>query len=142
MTWGSVPQERLTISWRSESLPPSAPRCAVITDGFYENTRMPEKAFLERCDSKRRTGIVSGDQGNSSHVANYNTTLSSESLETGTGSWNSLRSASQSSNFGILWKERAKHSRGCSAGGELACTRKVPARTDQSRLQNGWIHVC
>jgi hypothetical protein len=96
MTWGSVPQERLTINWRSESLPPSAPRCAVITDGFYENTRMPEKAFLERCDSKRRTGIVSGDQGNSSHVANYNTTLSSESLETGTGSWNSLRSAKQS----------------------------------------------
>ena len=63
---------------------------------------MPEKAFLERCDRKRQTGIVSGDQGNSSHVANYNTTLSSESLETGTGSWNSLRSANESLVFVIL----------------------------------------
>jgi hypothetical protein len=26
----------LTINWRSESFPPKAPRCGVITDGFYE----------------------------------------------------------------------------------------------------------
>jgi hypothetical protein len=35
-------------------------------------------------------------------VANYNTTLSSESLETGTGSSNSLRSAIQSSKLDRL----------------------------------------
>jgi hypothetical protein len=38
-------------------------------------------------------------------VANYNTTLSSDSLETGTGSSNSLRSATQSSIYGILWRD-------------------------------------
>ena len=38
MTWGSVPKGRkdLTINWRAESFPPRAPRCTVITDGFYE----------------------------------------------------------------------------------------------------------
>ena len=38
MTWGSVPKGRkgLTINWRAESFPSRAPRCAVITDGFYE----------------------------------------------------------------------------------------------------------
>ena len=40
MTWGSVPKGRkgLTINWRAESFPRRAPRCAVITDGFYEWT--------------------------------------------------------------------------------------------------------
>jgi len=35
-------------------------------------------------------------------VANYNTTLSSDSLESGTGSSNPLRSTIQSSVFGLL----------------------------------------
>jgi putative SOS response-associated peptidase YedK len=40
MTWGSTPKNGrgLTINWRSESFPPKAPRCGVITDGFYEWT--------------------------------------------------------------------------------------------------------
>ena len=40
MTWGSIPKngKGLTINWRSENFPPRAPRCAVITDGFYEWT--------------------------------------------------------------------------------------------------------
>ncbi len=48
MTWGSIPKsgKGLVINWRSESFPPRAPRCAVITDGFYEwtgpkNARQP-----------------------------------------------------------------------------------------------------
>jgi putative SOS response-associated peptidase YedK len=48
MTWGSTPKSGrgLTINWRSESFPPKAPRCGVITDGFYEwtgpkNARQP-----------------------------------------------------------------------------------------------------
>ena len=38
MTWGSTPKNGrgLLINWRSESFPPKAPRCGVITDGFYE----------------------------------------------------------------------------------------------------------
>lgn len=38
MTWGSVPKNGhgLLINWRAESFPPRAPRCGVITDGFYE----------------------------------------------------------------------------------------------------------
>ena len=38
-------------------------------------------------------------------VTNYNTTLSSDSLETGTGSSNSLRSTSESSGFGIHFRQ-------------------------------------
>jgi putative SOS response-associated peptidase YedK len=36
--WGTRPKtgKGITINWRSESFPPKAPRCAVITDGFYE----------------------------------------------------------------------------------------------------------
>lgn len=48
MTWGSVPKNgrSLLINWRSESFPPKAPRCGLITDGFYEwsgpkNARQP-----------------------------------------------------------------------------------------------------
>lgn len=48
MTWGSTPKRGrgLNINWRSESFPPRSPRCAVITDGFYEwsgpkNARQP-----------------------------------------------------------------------------------------------------
>jgi putative SOS response-associated peptidase YedK len=38
MYWGTRPKsgKGLTINWRSESFPPKAPRCAIITDGFYE----------------------------------------------------------------------------------------------------------
>ena len=38
MTWGTTVKNRrgLVINWRSESFPPRAPRCGVITDGFYE----------------------------------------------------------------------------------------------------------
>lgn len=38
MTWGTTAKNRrgLVINWRSESFPPRAPRCGVITDGFYE----------------------------------------------------------------------------------------------------------
>ena len=38
MTWGTTPKNRrgIVINWRSESFPPRAPRCGVITDGFYE----------------------------------------------------------------------------------------------------------
>ncbi len=38
MTWGTTPKNRrgIVINWRSESFPPQAPRCGVITDGFYE----------------------------------------------------------------------------------------------------------
>jgi len=38
MTWGSTPKNGrgLLINWRSETFPPRAPRCCVITDGFYE----------------------------------------------------------------------------------------------------------
>ena len=49
MTWGRIPKSGrgLTITWRSESFPPKAPRCGVITDGFYEwsgpkNARQPQ----------------------------------------------------------------------------------------------------
>jgi len=43
-------------------------------------------------------------------VANYNTTLSSDSLETGTGSSNSLPSATESHVWGIL-REDARNAR-------------------------------
>jgi putative SOS response-associated peptidase YedK len=38
MYWGTRANtgKGLTINWRSESFPPRAPRCAVVTDGFYE----------------------------------------------------------------------------------------------------------
>jgi putative SOS response-associated peptidase YedK len=38
MSWGTVPGNKrgMLINWRSESFPPRAPRCGVITDGFYE----------------------------------------------------------------------------------------------------------
>jgi hypothetical protein len=56
--------------------------------------RMPEKASLERCDSSAEPALVFRTiKATRLSVVNYNTTLSSESLETGTGSSNSLRSA-------------------------------------------------
>ena len=59
--------------------------------------RMPEKASFERCDSSAEPALVFRTiKATRLSVANYNTTLSSESLETGTGSSNSLRSAKQS----------------------------------------------
>ena len=48
MTRGSTPKNGrgLMINWRSETFPPKAPRCGVITNGFYEwsgpkNARQP-----------------------------------------------------------------------------------------------------
>ena len=59
--------------------------------------RMPEKASLERCDSSAEPALVFRTiKATRLSVANYNTTLSSESLETGTGSSNSLRSGNES----------------------------------------------
>jgi hypothetical protein len=59
--------------------------------------RMPEKASLERCDSSAEPALVFRTiTATRLSVANYNTTVSSESLETGTGSSNSLRSSSES----------------------------------------------
>ena len=59
--------------------------------------RMPEKASLERCYSSAEPALVFRTiRATRLSVANYNTTLSSESLETGTGSSNSLRSANES----------------------------------------------
>ncbi len=44
MTWGTTPknQRGIVINWRAESFPPRAPRCGVITDGFYEWSRPKE----------------------------------------------------------------------------------------------------
>ena len=64
--------------------------------------RMPEKASLERCDSSAEPALFRTIKAIRLSVANYNTTLWSESLETGTGSSNSLRSANESSGFRIL----------------------------------------
>jgi putative SOS response-associated peptidase YedK len=38
MYWGTKAKtgKGVTINWRSEGFPPKAPRCAIITDGFYE----------------------------------------------------------------------------------------------------------
>jgi hypothetical protein len=48
--------------------------------------RMPEKASLERCDSSAEPALVFRTlKATRLSVANYNTTVSSESLETGTG---------------------------------------------------------
>ena len=52
---------------------------------------------LERCDSSAEPALVFRTiKATRLSVANYNTTLSSESLETGTGGSNSLRSATES----------------------------------------------
>ena len=65
--------------------------------------RMPEKASLEHCDSSAEPALVFRTiKATRLSVANYNTTLSSESLETGTGGSNSLRSAKQSFSTGPL----------------------------------------
>jgi hypothetical protein len=51
----------------------------------------------ERCDSSAEPALAFRTiKATRLSVANYNTTLSSESLETGTGGSNSLRSANQS----------------------------------------------
>jgi hypothetical protein len=56
-----------------------------------------EKASLERCDSSAEPALEFRTiKATRLSVANYNTTLSSDSLETGTGSSNSLRSAKES----------------------------------------------
>ena len=52
---------------------------------------------LERCDSSAEPALVFRTiKATRLSVANYNTTLSSESLETGSGGSNSLRSANES----------------------------------------------
>jgi len=59
MTWGSIPKigKGLMINWRSESFPPRAPRCAVITDGFYEWTGPKKRTSALLVSSVRsRTG--------------------------------------------------------------------------------------
>src|SRR6266481_6575412 len=62
--------------------------------------RMTEKASLERCDSSAEPALVFRTlKATRLSVANYNRMVSSESLETGTGSSNSLRSANQSATF-------------------------------------------
>ena len=67
--------------------------------------RMPEKASLERCDSSAEPALVFRTiKATRLSVANYNTTLSSESLETGTGSSNSLRSTIQSISSCTSWR--------------------------------------
>jgi hypothetical protein len=59
--------------------------------------RMPEKASLERCDSSAEAALVFRTiKATRLSVVNYNTTLPSESLKTGTGGSNSLRSANES----------------------------------------------
>ena len=67
--------------------------------------RMPEKASLERCDSSAEPALLRTIKATRLSVANYNMTLSSESLETGTGSSNSPRSRQPVFNFGILWRD-------------------------------------
>ena len=57
---------------------------------------MPEKASLERCDSSAEPALFRTIKATRLSVANYNMTLSSESLETGTGGSNSLPSAIES----------------------------------------------
>jgi hypothetical protein len=57
---------------------------------------MPEKASLERCDSSAEPALFRTIKATRLSVANYNMTLSSESLETGTGSSNPLPSANES----------------------------------------------
>ena len=67
---------------------------------------MPEKASFERCDSSAEPALVFRTlKATRLSVANYNTTLSSDSLETGTGSSNSLRSANQSVDFTYILEE-------------------------------------
>jgi hypothetical protein len=57
-------------------------------------------------------------------VGNYNTTLSSDSLETGTGSSNSLCSATQSLIFGVLQRDLQRISAHCA----LVRGRRLPLR--------------
>src|SRR5713226_4755327 len=77
--------------------------------------RMPEKASLERCDTSAEPALVFRTiKATRLSLANYNTTVSSESLETGTGSSNSLRSASKSAMLGIL-RRTARNRHVCGA---------------------------
>jgi hypothetical protein len=81
---------------------------------------MPEKASLERCDSSAEPALVFRTlKATRLSVANYNTTVSSESLETGTGSSNSLRSAIES--FSVY--DSARHDRNTHPHGRfrIAC---------------------
>src|SRR5437870_68379 len=75
--------------------------------------RMLEKASLERCDSSAEPALVFRTiKATRLSVANYNTTLSSESLEAGTGSSNSLRSATQSGMLAYIMEKRGNRREG------------------------------
>ena len=85
-----------------------------------------QKASLERCDSSAEPALEFRTiKATRLSIANYNTTLSSDSLETGTGSSNSLRSAKQSCFMRIL-KEVQRNGPDCAVlrdlkeSGELA----------------------
>ena len=66
-------------------------------------------------------------------LANYNTTLSSDSLESGTGSSNSLRSANQSPHFAYIL-ERAENSARNAAFFPPETHRREPAHAGFARL--------
>ena len=66
-------------------------------------------------------------------VANYNTTLSSDSLETGTGSSNSLRSATQS----VLFTHNLEVAENARVSWPF-CVRCEPERRVSSRLLGIW----
>jgi hypothetical protein len=80
--------------WGCLSLEPS---CRIIRGVAHAHE---QKASVERCDSSAEPALEFRTiKATRLSVANYNTTLSSDSLETGTGSSNSLRSTIQSLGF-------------------------------------------
>jgi putative SOS response-associated peptidase YedK len=61
MYWGTTPknQRRMLINWRSESFPPRSPRCAVITDGFYEWVRHEVACVIVRRHHRAEPAVPS-----------------------------------------------------------------------------------
>jgi hypothetical protein len=113
--------------------------------------RMPEKASLERCDSSAEPALVFRTiKATRLSVANYNTTLSSESLETGTGGSNSLRSANESASCRLFRTDCQESERMgafgatvCSAPGVGRCKRCCMRKVPQARCQlNGGPPCC
>ena len=96
--------------------------------------RMPEKASLERCDSSAEPALVFRTlKATRLSVANYNTTVSSESLETGTGSSNSLRSASESLSLGLICSTRRNSPRMALHSGVRRHQRRPPCAASCAR---------
>ncbi len=96
--------------------------------------RMPEKASLERCDSSAEPALVFRTlKATRLSVANYNTTVSSESLETGTGSSNSLRSASESLSLGLICSTRRNSPRMALHSGVRRHQRRPPCAVSCAR---------